>query len=155
MIFLKLQPCASKEHFIRYAGRYVRRPPLAQYRILTHNTEEVSFRTKDHKLKQEVVTRYSPRDFIDHLANHVPDHYSHGIRHFGLLSPNARSRTFGAIFAQLGQVRRPKPARLTWARSIEREFGKNPLLDANGGTMIWIARRRPAPAVHAKHDPPG
>ena len=24
-----VQPCASKEHFLRYAGRYVRRPPLA------------------------------------------------------------------------------------------------------------------------------
>ena len=25
---------ASKEHFLRYAGRYVRRPPIAQYRFL-------------------------------------------------------------------------------------------------------------------------
>jgi hypothetical protein len=25
---------ASKEHFLRYAGRYVRRPPIAQYRFV-------------------------------------------------------------------------------------------------------------------------
>ena len=51
-----VQRCASKDHFIRYAGRYVRRPPLAQYRIIDHTLEEVSFRTQDHKLKE----RWSP-----------------------------------------------------------------------------------------------
>lgn len=141
-----VQPCASKEHFLRYAGRYVRRPPLAQYRILDHTPDEVSFRTQDHKLKQEVVTRSSPAGFIDRLSDHVPDHYKHAIRHFGLLSPRAKGRTFGALFAQLGEVRRQKPRRLSWARSIEREYGKNPQLDLNGERMAWIARRPPTPA---------
>lgn len=71
-----IQPCASKDHFLRYAGRCVRRPPLAQYRILEHTSEEVSFRTKDHKLKQEVVTQYTPETFIGLMADHVPDHYN-------------------------------------------------------------------------------
>lgn len=84
-----VQPCASKEHFLRYAGRYVRRPPLAQYRILEHSSEKVSFRTQDHKLKKEVVTEYKVRDFIHLLADQVPGHYQHAIRHFGLLSPRS------------------------------------------------------------------
>ena len=141
-----VQPCASKEHFLRYAARYVRRPPLAQYRILQHTSEEVSFRTKDHKLKQEVITRYSPDTFIRLMADHVPDHYKHGIRHFGLLSPRMKSRSFGAIFAQLGQRRRPKPQRLSWARSIEREYGINPQRDSNGVMMRWLSRRAPSTA---------
>lgn len=141
-----VQPCASKEHFIRYAGRYVRRPPLAQYRILEHSSEKVSFRTKDHKLKKEVITEHTGQTFIDLLADHVPSHYTHGIRHFGLLSPRSKGRTFGALFAQLRQPRRPKPPDLSWARSIEREYGKNPRLDITGEMMAWIARRRPVPA---------
>ncbi len=99
-----VQPCASKEHFIRYAGRYVRRLPLAQYRILEHSSERVTFRTHDHKLKKEVVTEHTARSFIYLLAQHVPGHYKHGVRHFGLLSPRSRSRTFGAIFMQLRQA---------------------------------------------------
>jgi hypothetical protein len=30
---IKIQPFKSKEHFLEYAGRYVRRPPIAQRRI--------------------------------------------------------------------------------------------------------------------------
>jgi hypothetical protein len=136
-----VQPCASKEHFLHYAGRYVRRPPLAQYRILTSTEREVSFRTNDHKLKREVITRYTLEKFIELLADHVPDHYRHAIRHFGLLGPRAKSHTFGAIFAQLGQQRRPRPRHLSWAYSIEREYGINPLLDSQGERMNLIARR--------------
>ncbi len=135
----------SKTHFLQYAGRYVRRPPLAQYRILTSTDEEISFRTKDHKLKQEVVTRYTLEDFVGLLADQVPDHYRHAIRHFGLLSPRTRRITFGALFAQLGQQRRPKPQHLSWAKSIEREFGVNPLHDSQGGQMHIVARKFPIP----------
>jgi Putative transposase len=139
-----VQRCTSKEHFLRYAGRYARRPPLAQYRILTNNNDEISFHTKDHKLKREVVTRYAPDDFIRVLSDHVPDHYRHVIRHFGLLAPRARRCTFVALFAQLGQLRRPKPKHLSWAKSVERSFGINPLLDSMGEPMRLRARRAPA-----------
>jgi len=140
-----VQLCASKEHFLRYAGRYVRRPPLAQYRILTSTEPEISFRTNDHRLKREVITRYTAQEFIERLADHVPDHYQHAVRHFGLLSPRAKSHTFCAIFTQLGQQRRPQPRHLSWAHSIEREYGINPLLDSQGERMHLIARRSSIP----------
>lgn len=138
-----VQPCTTKEHFLRYAGRYVRRPPLAQYRILDHTPDEVSFRTQDHKQKREVVTRCTPGGLIDLLAEHVPDHYKHAIRHFGLLSPRIRSSAFGMLFAQLREHRREKPRRLSWARSIEREYGENPLIDSVGEMMTWRSRKPP------------
>jgi hypothetical protein len=144
-----VQPCASKEHFLHYAGRYVRRPPLAQYRILTSSEREVSFRTNDHKLKREVVTRYAPGEFIELLADHVSDHYQHAIRHFGLLSPRSKSQAFGTIFLQLGQQRRSRPRHLSWAYSIEREYGANPLLDSQGERMRLIARRSFHPVIVA------
>ena len=118
---INVQPCASKKHFIQYAGRYVCRPPLAQYRILQGTEQTVSFRTQDHRLHQEVVTEYATGTFLQHLAEHVPDHYRHNIRYFGLLSPQSKSRAFGALFAQLRQQRRPKPPRVSWSYSIERE----------------------------------
>jgi hypothetical protein len=138
-----VQPCASKEHFLRYAGRYVRRPPIAQYRIIESNDQQISFRTNDHKLKKEVVTQYTPEKFIELLASHVPDHYRHAIRHFGLLAPRSKRHTFGAIFTQLRQCRRPRPQHLSWACSIERSYGVNPLQDSRGELMRLVSRRPP------------
>ena len=145
-----VQQCTSKDHFIRYAGRYVRRPPLAQYRILENTKQQISFRTNDHKLKKEVITQYTPEEFIELLGNHVPDHYTHGTRHFGLLAPRTKSQTFGALFAQLGQRRRPRPKHLSWACSIQREYGVNPLQDSLGERMRLISRRTYAPATNSE-----
>jgi len=138
---VNVQRCTSKEHFLKYAGRYVRRPPLAQYRIEAITDKEISFRTKDHRLKREVITRYTPEQFVDLLADHVPDYYRHAIRHFGLLAPRSKGRTLGSLFAQLSQPRRPKPQHLSWAKSIERSFGINPLLDSRGASMRLVARK--------------
>src|SRR5208283_281923 len=44
---IDLDQFASKEHFLRYAGRYVRRPPIAQYRFVKITDREVQFWTKD------------------------------------------------------------------------------------------------------------
>ena len=140
---IDVQTTASKKHFIQYAGRYMCRPPLAQYRILDVPEEVVRFRTKDHRLRREVVTEYATNTLIQHLAEHVPDHYRHGIRYFGLLSPRSKNRALGALFAQLRQFRRPKPPRISWSFSIQKEFGVNPLRDAEGERMRLVSRRPP------------
>ena len=51
---------ASKEHFLRYAGRYVRRPPIAQYRFVKITDREVRFWTKDKILKRRVSVSDTP-----------------------------------------------------------------------------------------------
>jgi hypothetical protein len=58
----------SKWHFLRYAGRYVRRPPIAQRRFTDITKKEIEFRTKDLKQGREVKTRYSVAEFIRLLA---------------------------------------------------------------------------------------
>ena len=35
---IHLDKIVSKSHFLRYAARYVRRPPIAKWRLLTHGT---------------------------------------------------------------------------------------------------------------------
>jgi hypothetical protein len=44
---VKLQSLGSKEHFLRYAGRYARRPPIAQRRIIGVSKQEIKFWAKD------------------------------------------------------------------------------------------------------------
>src|SRR5205807_4329195 len=44
---IKVQSLKSKAHFLRYAGRYVRRPPIAQRRITYIGERTVTFWYKD------------------------------------------------------------------------------------------------------------
>ncbi len=130
----------SKRHFPRYACRYVRRPPIAQYRFTEVSTDWIRSKTKDHRSKRVVITTYKPKDFIASLAEHIPDRYSNSIRHFGLLSPRSKGALFTALFLILGQTQLRKPQRLSWALSIQRDFNINPLLDSAGERMSWCGR---------------
>ena len=90
-----------------------------------------------------VITRYTTADFLAALADHVPDRYRHNIRYFGLLSPRSKGRTHDTVFALLGQERRGKPWRLSWAALIKKSFGVDPLLDGQGNRMRWRERLEP------------
>ena len=134
---------ATKDHFLRYAGRYVRRPPVAQYRFLSVDSKEVTFWTNDLKSKTRIVTRYETRDFVSALAQQVPERYRNAVRYFGLLAPRSKSKALSALFSLFGQKKRPKPHRLSWALSIERSFGTNPLIDSKGERMQAVAQFAP------------
>jgi hypothetical protein len=133
----------SKEHFLRYAGRYARRPPIAQHRFEEVTDTTVRFSLKDKRLRMRVSAEYSPADFVALLAEHIPDRYRHAVRYFGLLAPRSKGRTAKALFLLLGQQRRPRPRRLGWAYSIRRDFGNDPLIDSHGQPMHWAGRLSP------------
>ena len=133
----------SKSHFLRYAGRYVRRPPIAQHRFTEITKEHVEFSTKDLKEKRVIQTRYSLSKFVEKLAEHVPDHYRHAIRYFGLWAPRSKGQTAPALFLLLGQERRDRPRRLKWADSIRKSFGTDPLIDRHGERLHWGRRLKP------------
>jgi Putative transposase len=133
----------SKEHFLRYAGRYARRPPIAQRRFVRITDKEVWFWTKDLRQKRKVIDRHSIEDFVALLAEHVPDLCQHSIRYFGLLAPGSKRKTSAAMFTLLGQKKRPRPRRLGWRASIRKDFDRDPLLDIAGRTMRWTGRRTP------------
>jgi hypothetical protein len=138
-----LDSIGSKWHFLRYVARYVRRPPIAQYRFTKITNEEVEFSTKDTRLKRIVTTRYTALNFVDALSEHVPDRYNHAIRRFGLLAPRTMNKTSDAVFAILGQKQNPRPRRLNWRSSIHKYFGVDPLTDGRGQTMRWVRRTKP------------
>jgi hypothetical protein len=135
----------SKEQFLRYAGRYLRRPPIAQHRFTEITDREVRFWTKDLKLKRRVTTRYSIEEFVVTLADHVRDRYRHAIRYYGLLAPRSKHRTSDGLFLLLQQPKRKRPHRLSWAHSLRREFGVDPLVDSSGQPLRWRGRLAPMP----------
>jgi hypothetical protein len=124
---------------VLWPSRYVRRPPIAQHRFIEITDQDVVFWTKDLRLKKKVETRYSITEFVATLADHVPDRYCHAIRYFGLLAPSSKRKTSAALFALLGQAQRHRPQRLSWAYSLQKHFGFDPLNCALSLRGSWKA----------------
>lgn len=136
----------TKGQFLRYAGRYVRRPPIAQHRFVKITDGVVEFWRKDLKLKRRALTSYPIEEFVSLLAEHVHDRYRHAIRYFGLLAPGAKHRTSAAMFMLLGQEKAVRPKRLSWRNALRKYFDVDPLLDTQGREMAWVGRVKPGPA---------
>ena len=130
---------------MRYAARYVRRPPIASWRLLGITDREVEFVAKDTKARQLVRMRCQLPEFARLLAQHVPDDHRKAIRYFGLLAPRAKGQTYDALFVLLGETKRPRPQRLSWRSSVLRYFGHDPLIDSRGQEMQWVRRERAEP----------
>src|SRR5438128_12118304 len=81
----------TKKHFLGYAGRYARRPPIAQHRFRKIDADEVTLSTRDTKTKQVVETRYTMTQFVNNLVHHIPDRYRHNVLHFDHLNPNHKA----------------------------------------------------------------
>ncbi len=135
-----LDKVVSKSHFVRYAARYIRRPPIASRRLLRLTDRMVEFLAKDTKRRQSVPTSFSPRAFLARLAQHVPTRYGHAIRYFGLSAPRTKGVAWSAMFAILGQQQQPRPLRLSWRNSLRKYFGVDPLIDSRGQMMHWVGR---------------
>jgi hypothetical protein len=132
----------TKAGFLRYAARYVRRPPVAQYRLRILDRDHVAYQAKDTRQHRRTTVYFTTEEFIGRLTEHVPDRYRHAIRYFGLLAPRLASGLSGA-FTLLGQQERPPVARLPWAESIQKTYGRDPLIDSRGNRMHWIGRLSP------------
>jgi hypothetical protein len=139
---IHVAPIHSKSHFLKYAARYVRRLPIAQYRIVKFDGREVWVQTKDTKTKKWVIDKHSATTFVDLLAEHIHEHYRHAIRYFGLWTPRSRGQTGAAVFVLIGQNRRPRPLRPTWAQLTRQRLGKDPLIDVKGQHMLLERRLR-------------
>ncbi len=76
-----------------YIGRYARRPPLSEVRIKDYTGEYVTFEYKDYRNNGSKV-RYTLKTlkFIKNLIRHIPPHYFHVIRHYGILASRVKSK---------------------------------------------------------------
>jgi len=137
---IKIQAFDSVEHFFQYAGRYARRPPIAQRRISYIGERIVQFWTKDKISGKILKIRCPIEEFIDRWIQHILKHYQHSIRYFGLFAPRAVCRMFDLIFAAVGHKRLPHPPSPRWADGRKQLSGKDPLVDRTGQRMHWVGR---------------
>jgi hypothetical protein len=92
---IKVQSFKSKEHFLEYAGRYLRRPPIAQRRI-TSESEPLGIGTKTKSSIAGFTWSVHWKSSLDRWAQHILERYQHAVRSFGLFAPRALAKTSAA-----------------------------------------------------------
>ena len=137
-----VSPLVSKSNVINHIGRYIRKPPIAQYRLTRVDDHHVRYRVKDTKNRRLTPVIYSNEEFIKLLMPHVIDRYCNSMRYFGLLAPRSKM-LLTQVFSVLKQQQRPRPLRLRYAESIFRTFGRNPLIGLDGRPLLRVGHINP------------
>ena len=86
----------------KYVGRYLRRGPISEKRILGYDGETVTIAYAHPEKHRRRTFSMSVKTFIPRLLSHVPEKGTHLVRSYGLFHTNCRSK-LDIARAQLGQ----------------------------------------------------
>lgn len=73
---------------IKYIGRYIRHPAIANSRIIDYNGKGVTFYYEDHDGKNIQFKTMSVFDFISAIIQHIPEKNFRMVRYYGVYSRN-------------------------------------------------------------------
>ena len=81
----------NKKGMIKYIGRYIRHPAVAESRIVYYDGKEVIFWYKDDNEVTHYVTM-DVEEFISAVIGHIPDRQFKTIRHYGVYSRGVKRK---------------------------------------------------------------
>lgn len=140
---------ASRGAFLRYMVRYLRRPPLADSRLLGWKDGNVFFAPKPKKGGSTRGLEFTYEEFVKRIVDQIPERYSHAVRYYGLLAPNSKNRRLEVFRALLSQTRRPRPKRMSWRASLIRTYNRDPLRTEQGEQLRFLGILPPfSPGAH-------
>lgn len=93
--------CSDHRENIKYLGRYLKRPPMAETRISKYDGRFVSFVFLDHHDKQRTLATITVEEFISRLIRHIPDANFRMIRYYNWLSNHHRATLLPKVFQLL------------------------------------------------------
>ncbi|HEY7097399.1 MAG TPA: transposase [Terriglobales bacterium] len=134
-----VSPRVSKRIIIDHIGRYIRKPPIAQYRLSRLNEEQVQYLAKDTRRRCLTPVTFTNKEFLALLMPHIVDRYCNSMRYFGLLAPQSK-RLLSVVFHLLNQQQQPKPRTLSYAELLNETFGINPFIGRDGAVLRRVGR---------------
>lgn len=111
-----------------YIGRYTKKPPLSQARILNYDGKSITFFFEDwYNGKKKSFKTVSVEEFIALLIQHIPPKHFRLIRHYGLLHNSVRGRYLSVVKKLFGKIK-SYVQKTTW-RIRQKDYRKDdPLL---------------------------
>jgi len=77
------------KEMIKYIGRYIRHPAIAESRIEGYDGEHVTFWYLDENGNKHYV-KMGVEEFITAVIRHIPDRQFKTVRHYGIYARNQR-----------------------------------------------------------------
>lgn len=118
----------------RYIGRYTRRPPLSEARIVGYNPNfggKVMFKYEDwYENKQTKIMTLTARQFMERITWHIPPKHLRLVQRYGLIHNRTKNKYSSVLQKMFGeQTRENKPPDPpTWRERQTKLTGKDPLL---------------------------
>ena len=124
--------CAAPEkNHIRnteYLARYIKRPAIANSRLMHYAGADVRFWFFDHKTKTKRTFTCSAFDFIRRVIQHVPDKGFRLIRYYGFLANALRSKLLPIVNKLLNlPTKKENRTTVTHSQLMQQAFNFNPL----------------------------
>lgn len=119
----------------KYIGRYLARPALAEYRIISYDGKRVKFWYIDHKTKERKEEELDVKEFIGKLIMHIPKKNFKMVRRYGLYRRdlNKLAQKVVGLYKYLktrvkSKINPVKQEKKTWKQRMVESFGNNPLV---------------------------
>jgi len=119
------KPHKNPKKDIEYLGRYLKRPAIANSRLVHYNGNDVLFSYLNHKTKKEQIRTCDIFEFIHRFTQHIPEKNFRMIRYYGFLSNALRGKLLPIVnqyFNNYNTLRK-----VTWQKLIQKTLGFNPL----------------------------
>lgn len=121
------KPTKSAEKDIGYLGRYLKRPPLSNARLLHYSGSDVLFSYHDHRDKKDKELKLSVFEFLSRFTKHVPEKHARLIRYAGFLANRCRGKLIPIVKELVGDHRDIPAKHISWRTLYRKTFGANPL----------------------------
>ncbi len=123
---------------IKYAGRYGKRPVIAESRIIEFTGKEVTFRYKDRALSKNMTLTLKTVDFIKRLIVHIPDNNFRTIRYSGIFATRVKTESIATAEKILTLIKRTYK-RKSFREMFSESYGYDPLKCCFCGTLMVLA----------------
>ena len=129
---------ANQKQNIEYFGKYIKRPPIGETRILEYKDGKVTFNYLDHYTGETEITTLPVMEFIGKLVSHIPDKNFRSIRYFGFLANRLISKLLGIVKKLVKHVVKTRPRNSNWRSLYIDSFGIDPLKCIKCGTIMLL-----------------
>lgn len=147
------KPSDNPKHNISYLGGYIKRPPIAESKLLHYDGNEIVFKYLDHNTKTYRRFTLTTEEFIARFIQHIPDVGFRMIRYYGFLANRVRGKLLPLVYQLLGQEVNPPSAPPTHAELIQKYFHFDPLTCILCGQKLVLAfivfgKSKPSDLLH-------
>jgi len=119
------KPHNNPKKDIEYLGRYIKRPAIANSRLVHYSGTALTFKYLNHRTKKTEYTQLHSFEFITRFIEHIPEKGFRLIRYFGFLANRVRGKLLPLVHTFFNHE--PNPKKHSWSYRVLRQTGENPL----------------------------